>query len=133
MSQENVESARRVEDAFNRRDVDAIVGEAVVDFEWFPAMPGTAPGSSFTGRSGIETYLGDLDATWEEYRSHPLEFRDLGDRVLMLGRLEGRGRGSGAWVDAPQGTVFDFRAGRLCCVRTHLDHAEALRSVGLEQ
>ncbi len=133
MSQENVESAMRVEDAFNRRDVDVIVELAVADFEWFPAMPGTTPGGSFSGRPGIETYLADIGETWEQYRSVALEFRDLGERVLMLGRLEGRGRGSGAWVDAPQGTVFDFLAGKLCRVHTYLDHGEALRAVGLAE
>ena len=50
----------------------------------------------------------------------------------MLGRLEGRGWGSGAWVDAPQGTIFDFLAGKISRVRTYLDHGEALRAVGLE-
>lgn len=132
MSQAHVEVARRVEEAFNRRDVDAIVALAVVGFEWFPAMPGTHPGGSFTGREGIETYLADIDATWEDYRSVPGEFRDLDDRVLMLGRLEGRGRGSGAWVHSPQGTVVDFLGAKICRVRTYLDHGEALEAVGLE-
>ena len=69
MSQQNVEIAKRVEQAFNRRDVDAIVEAAVADFEWFPAMPDTVPGGSFVGREGIETYLANIADGWEEYRS----------------------------------------------------------------
>jgi ketosteroid isomerase-like protein len=131
MSQANVESARRLIDAFNRRDIDAILELAVVDLEWFPAMPGVAAGGSFNGRQGIETYLADLAETWQDYRSVDVEFRDLDDRVLILGRLEGRGRGSGAWVDAPQGTVVEFHDGVISRVRTYLDYGEALKAVGL--
>ena len=61
------------------------------------------------------------------------EFRDLGDRVLLLGRTEGRGRGSGVQVDSPIGVVFDFRDGKMSRVRAYLDHGEALRAAGLSE
>jgi ketosteroid isomerase-like protein len=133
VSRENVEIAERVIDAFNRRDTDAVAELITVDFEWFPAMPTLLAGTSFKGREGIEAYRTEIDNTWEEYRSVALEFRDLGDRVLMLGRLEGRGRGSGAAVDAPQGTVWDFVGGKISRASTYLDHAEALKAVGLKK
>jgi ketosteroid isomerase-like protein len=133
MSKQNVEIAKRMVDAFNRRDVDVIVELATVDFEWFPAMPGIAAGSCYRGREGIETYLADIEETWEEYRSVAEELRDLGERVLVLGRLEGRGRGSGALVDAPQGTILDFLGWEISRVRTYLDHGEALRVAGLAE
>jgi ketosteroid isomerase-like protein len=132
VSQENVETAERALDAFNRRDTDAVAGLITVDFEWFPAMPTLLGGGSFKGREGIEAYRMEIDDTWEEYRSVALEFRDLGDRVLMLGRLEGRGRGSGAAVDSPQGVVIDFVDGKMSRTRTYLNHAEALKAVRLE-
>ena len=38
MSRENVEVAKRVVDAYNRRDVDGLFAElATPDFEWWPA------------------------------------------------------------------------------------------------
>ena len=39
-------------------------------------------------------------------------FRDLGDRVLVLCRTEGRGRGSGVPVNAREAMVCDFRDGK---------------------
>lgn len=51
----------------------------------------------------------------------------------MLGRLEGRGKGSGAPADAPLGMVFDFRGGAISRIRGFLDHAEALEAVGLRE
>src|SRR5271166_4904780 len=126
MSQENVEIANRVIDAFNRRDAEGFFALAVPDFEWFPAMAGTAEGGGYEGREGIETYLVDIDDTWEEYRVIAEECRDLDERVLMLGRIEGRGRASGAWIDSPTGTIFEFRGGKISRLRTYLDHAQAL-------
>src|SRR5438094_6731331 len=91
MSQANVEIVKRAIDAFNRRDIEGLVALTTTDFKWFPAMPGIVAGDSFTGREGVEHYFAGLAETWVEYRSIVEEFRDLGDSVLMLGQLEGRG------------------------------------------
>ena len=133
MSAENVETVKRALDAFNRRDVEGLVALTTADLQWFPAMPGIVAGDSFHGREGVEQYFAGLAETWVEYRSIVEEFRDLGDSVLMLGQLEGRGRGSGAAVAAPQGTVCEFRGGRISVIRTYLDHADALKAVGLRE
>src|SRR6202051_1812638 len=103
MSHENVEIAKGVVDAFNRRDVEGFFALAASEFEWFPAMAGTVEGGGYRGREGIEKYLADIGEAWEEYRVLAEEFRDLGDRVVMLGRIEGRGRGSRAWIDGVRG------------------------------
>jgi hypothetical protein len=63
----------------------------------------------------------------------PRRFCDLDDRVLMLGRIEGRGRGSHAWIDSPTGTIFEFLNGKMSRVRTYLDQGEALRAAGLSE
>jgi ketosteroid isomerase-like protein len=81
----------------------------------------------------METYLAQISATWEELRILVDEARDLGDGVLVLGRTEGRGRASGVQVDSPIGIAYDLRRGRVSRVRAYLDHAEALKAVGLEE
>jgi ketosteroid isomerase-like protein len=131
MWHENVEVTKRVVDAFNRRDIDAIAELATPDFEWFPAVPGAVEGGGYRGRAGMESYLAELRGTWEELCLVVDEFRDLGDRVVILGRLRARGRGSGATVEATLGGVLDFRDGRVSRSRNYLDHGEALRAAGL--
>src|SRR6476620_8409062 len=111
MSQENVEIAKRWADAFNRRDLDALM-ETV---------------------EGMKAYFIDVENAWEEFRLIYDEYRDLGDRVLALGRIEGRGRGSGAVVETPQGAVAEFRDGKISSARSYLDHGEALRAAGLSE
>jgi ketosteroid isomerase-like protein len=118
MSRENLEVVKRGIDAFNRRDVDAFAKVTTVDFEMFPALARIVEGGSYRGR---------------EVRIFGDEFRDLGGRVLVLGRLGGRGKGSGVPVNARLGTVNDFRDGKMSRVRTYLDHGQALRAAGLEE
>ena len=103
MSHENVEVAKRFVDAFNRRDLNALMDTATPDVAFSPALAGTIDDNRFQGREGMRAYFADVDSAWEEFRLIVDEYRDLGDRVLTLGRLEGRGRGSGAAVDTPQG------------------------------
>ena len=133
MSQTNVEIAERGIDAFNRRDVEALAEVTALDSEWFPALPGAVEGDGSRGFQGIETYLGEIRETWEELQLLADEYRDLGDRVLMLGRQEGLGRGSGVPVDAPIAVMFDLRDGKISRTRSYLDHAEALRAAGLSE
>src|ERR1700733_1685482 len=113
MSQENVETARRAIEAFNRRDLDLMVELTTADFELFPGIIGAVEGASFRGREGLATYLDTLADAWETARILPTEVRDLDDRVLVLARLTGRGRGSGVELYAPQGLVYYFRAAKV--------------------
>ena len=134
MSRANVRIAKRVIDAFNRRDLDAILECVNRDVEWLPAMPVTLGGEALRGREGIESYIREVSDTWEEYRVVGQDLRDLGvDQVLVLSRIEGRGAGSGGLVDAAMGQIFDFRDGKIARVRTYLDHGEALRAAGLAE
>ena len=97
----------------------------------FTAIAGSLEGGGIRGRESVQRYYEMLDETWEEFRLVAEEFRDLGDRVLVLGRTEGRGRGSGVPVDAPYAAIFEFRDGKMCRSQGYLDHGEASRAAGL--
>ena len=132
MSRDKVELAKRVVDAYNRRDIDALFAAlATPDFEWWPALTRAYEGGCYQGREGVERFYADTRENWEELQTLPEEFRDLGDLVLVLGRLKGRGKGSGAPVDTPTVTILDFRGDRIWRSRVYLDHAEGLRAAGL--
>ncbi len=90
-------------------------------------------GEVFRGREGIATYFERMRDAWEEFRSLAGEYRDLGERVLFIGRLQGRGRGSGVPVDTALDIMFDFRGARISPQRSFLDHGEALRAAGLSE
>jgi len=132
MSQENVEIVRQLLEAFNARDLDRFARLTTEDFEWSPSMV-AIEGEVFLGREGIETYFGRMIDAWDEFRVADGEFRDLGDRVLWRGRLDGRGRISGAAVSAPLDILYGLRNGQVSSMRSFLDHTAALKAVGLEE
>jgi ketosteroid isomerase-like protein len=100
--------------------------------EWVASM-GAIEGEVFKGPEGAETYIDRLANAWEEFRTIPEVVRDLGDRVLMLGQVEGRGKGSGVPVNMPLAQVYDFRDGKVSRIRSYLEHGEALKAVGLAE
>ena len=129
MSRQNVEIAKRTVDAFNRRDVDALLELGTPD--WVLSSQLLDASADFRGREGIERFYAMLSESWEEFRSVVDDYRDLGDRVLCLGRNTARGKGSGVTVDAPTAAVLDFRDGKVSRIRLYLDQSEALRAAGL--
>ena len=62
-----------------------------------------------------------------------IDIRDLGDRVLVLGHVRGRGRVSGAEVDDRWAWIVELREGRAASLRGFLDHLEALEAAGLRE
>jgi ketosteroid isomerase-like protein len=134
MPRDKVEVVKRAVDAYNRRDVDDLFAELVTpDLELWPAVTRAYGGGCYQGREGLERFAAAIGEVWEELQNTAEEFRELGDRVLVLGRLTGRGKGSGAQVDAPLAAIFDFRDDRIWRVRGYVDRAEGLRAAGLSE
>jgi ketosteroid isomerase-like protein len=131
-AQENVEIAKRANDAENGRDLNAFAELATEDVEWFPSIAGGLDRGGYKGREGMERYYQEYDEMWDSFTSYIDEYRAVGDTVVALGRIEGKGRGSGVPVSTPVGTVIEFRDGKISRARVYRDHDEALRAAGLE-
>jgi ketosteroid isomerase-like protein len=131
MSQENVETARGLFDAFNRRDIAALVEPLDADVEWVPIMA-ALEGRVYRGHDGVKQWIDDLDEHWELFEVEAQEFRDLGDRVLALGCWRARGRVSGIGLDNEPGTwLLHFNSRQVVRLQTYTDRAEALEAAGL--
>jgi ketosteroid isomerase-like protein len=59
------------------------------------------------------------------------EARDLGDTVVVLGRIRTHGEASGIDLEGPVAYVFEFDGGLARKVRAYLDPQQALEAVGL--
>jgi uncharacterized protein len=125
-----VEIVERALRAFSSGDADAFAALTTPDIEWTTGL-GAIEGEIFHGHEGVRTYFGRLSTAWEEFRFNALEFRDRDDVVLVLGRLEGRGRGGGVPVDSPVGAVWELRDGKIWRLRAYLDHEKAAEVAGL--
>jgi len=101
------------------------------DVEWIPILA-RLEGTSFRGPEEVNRWLDELDRDWAEFVTHPQEFRDLGDVVLILGTWRARARHSGLVLDAQPGAwVAHVRNGKIVRQETFTDRAEALDAVGL--
>ena len=87
----------------------------------------------YRGHEGIRVFFRDLDELFDELHAEYPEIRDLGDRVVGIGRISMRGKGSGAETESPIGTVVDFKNGKAIRVRTYLDPKDALEAAGLSE
>jgi ketosteroid isomerase-like protein len=133
VSQENVEVVKRLTDAFHQRNIDAFAELTTPDVEWVPVFAAQVEGGAYRGRQGIEAFLREVSETWDEFRPVPDEYRDLGSRVLGLGRLRTQGRNSGAVIEAPWAGIFDFRQAKIFRIRTYLDISQALEAARLTE
>ena len=127
MSQATLEIARNAVAAYNRRDVAALVEMTTDDFQWV-TWTGTVKPTVYDGAEGLATYFHDADV-WEVLDLDVQEFRDLGDRVLVVGMFHMRGSGSGAEVRAPYYSAFFVSEGKLARVLTFRTEDEALAAV----
>ena len=133
MSQENVDAAKRFIDAYNRRDLDAMVQDLDSGIEWHSGILAALGGEAavFRGHEGVRDALRDLYEALGETQIECSEFRDLGDRVVTIGRFHARGKESGAEAESPWGGVADFQDGKAIRIRSYFNHEEVLEAAGL--
>jgi hypothetical protein len=131
MSQETVIVAMKAVAAFNRRDVPALVEMTTADFQW-ATWTGTVETTVYDGAEGLAGYFQDADI-WEVLNLDVEEFRDLGDKVLVVGMFHARGGGSGVEVRAPYYSAFFVTEGKLARVLSFRTEEEALEAVGLRE
>jgi ketosteroid isomerase-like protein len=65
----------------------------------------------YQGHPGLRQYVRDLGEAWRWYHVEIHSLRDLGNDVLMEGRLEATGRSSGLEVKEDMAWLHTFRAG----------------------
>ena len=119
----------------NRRDVEGLIQEFSSEIEWrevFHEMLG-GQATVYRGHDGVRALMSDLYESFEELYADYTDVRDLDERVLALGRLRGRGRGSGAEIDSPVAALVEFEDGKGIRMRSFLDHSEALVAAGLSE
>ncbi len=132
MSQENVEAMQAAIEAFNRRDGEGFDAYLAEDAEIVPVRA-ALEGTVYRGGDAATQYCTAVDASWEDLAWEVEEVREGESWVLALGRIQGRGRGSGAVIDARGAWLARFRDGLVTHFRTYPDRDEALKAVGLQE
>ncbi len=135
MSEENVESFKRGTEAYNRRDVDELLRTLDPEVEWHSALliPFGGEATVSRGYDDVRELLDEVFETLAEIHLDYSEIRDLGDRIVGIGRIRTRGKRSGAVTEMAFGTVTDMKNGRAIRIWTYLDPQEALEAAELSQ
>jgi ketosteroid isomerase-like protein len=125
--------------AYNRRDIDALLEELDPDVEFHPALAVLLGGERtvFRGHQGMRNSIREEDEALAEFQVEISEIRDLGTRVLAIGRARIRGKASRAPIESPFCLLTESRtkgrAKRATCIKTYLDPKEALEAAGLSE
>ena len=135
MSQEDVDTFKRGLDAYNRRDLDALMETLDPDVEWHPALAVLLGGERtvFHGHQGVRESIQEEDEALAMYQVEFSEIRDLGNRILGIGRARVRGKKSRVPIESPFCSLVDVRDGKAIRLRTYLDLNEALEAAGLRE
>jgi ketosteroid isomerase-like protein len=122
-------------DASNRGDYEAAFALLPPDFETIPGpeLVGFGFDPVYHGRAGRLCLQRQWVAELGEFQNEPEEVLDLGDRVLLLGRMKGIGASSGLAFDSEVAYLITFSAGRMIREQNFRSHAQALEAAGLSR
>ncbi len=127
---------RLMVEAYNRRDLDAVVIAYAPDMEYYPYREFVEAGLAepvYRGPSGYRAYIEATYDVWgTEVRLYPTELIDLGDRIVLLADMPMRAQASGVSLAQTYAGVSTLKNGRVIRNDDFLNHADALELVGLQ-
>ena len=102
MSQQNVNVVKKAYEAFGRGDIPAVVATFDPSIEWISPAGSYRIGGVHKGPDAIvNNFFMVLGELWETLDVSPRDFIEAGDRVIVLGKVSGKVRGTGKTADSP--------------------------------
>jgi ketosteroid isomerase-like protein len=136
MSQENVEVVRRMNDAWNRRDLETMLALADPEISYVNSPTAVEPGT----RHGHDGLTAVLRAQWEVLSGGRLEIEriyDRGEEIIVLGKLSRLMPGSEDRIEAQILLAYKFRDGKMIRAEAlgfgPAEVPEALEAAGLSE
>jgi ketosteroid isomerase-like protein len=132
MSAENVETVRRHNEAWNRRDLKTwlVWLHPDAEIDWSRSR-GPLKGV-YRGHAEHEVFWGEFWSTFEDVQVEMHGFTDVGSEVLVPNTAHLRGR-EGIEVIARSTFVFTVENGQITRLRMFQERAEALEAAGLRE
>jgi ketosteroid isomerase-like protein len=113
--------------AFAERDVERVLELSDPEIEFTPMTNDFAGRTEpYRGHEGIREYFRDVADVWDDLRLTPRDYREVGDSVLVLGRVTARS--SARIVDGSTGWVWRVRDGLVVYGRVYASAADAERA-----
>ncbi|HEV2707592.1 MAG TPA: nuclear transport factor 2 family protein [Pyrinomonadaceae bacterium] len=123
--QENVERVQAAYAAFQRGDIEGLLGFMTDDIDW--DVPGSREAIPYAGRqrghAGVTQFFSTLAQTEDISHFEPREFIAQGDKVVVLGNYKGRVKASNRTYDIDWLHIFTLRGDRIAAFREFVDTA----------
>jgi ketosteroid isomerase-like protein len=133
MSEHNVVLHRRIVEAFNARDAEAVIALYDPSIEFHSAFAAVG-GAVYHGHDGVRRWFRDLEDAWgAEVRVEPETYFDLGEHTLTFNVMHGRGRHSSVEVAMPVAHVIKWRDGLCVYWKAYLHREDALSDLGVKE
>jgi ketosteroid isomerase-like protein len=124
-----VEAFQRGADAISRLDAEELAELIHEDGVFEPLRAATE--GAYIGPDGMRRFVADTVETFDVFEPTLDEVEDLGDgRVLAIGTIRMRGRGSGFENAVTTAAVAEFRDGRLARYKDYGDPKLARQAAG---
>ena len=135
MSQENVEIVRRLWEAVERRDTEAVFAFYDQDITWRNHADATFDLQDITyrGHEGVRRFWREWLEPFATFEAHPEAFIDVGDNIVVGWRATARGKASGADVEMPRWNVYKVRDGLVVGIDVFRTKPQALDAAGLSE
>ena len=131
MSQENVECAHRAYEAFNRRDLDALL--ALMDPEVRFTTRFVERSDPYDSHDGVRAWWEDLLRVFPDFTVEVVQVRDAGDLTVNAVRVRDHGLGSETPFAESIWQVGEWRAGKAISWHSYGSEAEALEAARLRE
>jgi ketosteroid isomerase-like protein len=132
MSQENVDVVRRLNAAWNRRDLTAWLASLHPDAEYDWSRSRGPLKGVYRGHGELEVFWHAFHSTFEDVKVEYHSFTEVGSEVVVPNTAHIRGR-QGIEVVARSTFVFTVENRRITRLRLFQERAEALQVVGLRE
>jgi ketosteroid isomerase-like protein len=110
---QNAAVVRRLFEAFAARDAEALLELVAPEIEFFgPTAMVLNEGRCYRGHEGMKRYMRDAQMLWEELRLEPRKLREVGNHVVVLGRVRALAR-DGLELDTAAAWVWRVEHGRV--------------------
>lgn len=129
MCEDHVELGRRILEAIGRRDVEFLGSASTPGVEWHSIFA-IGEAGAYVGPAGTQRYMRDLDDAWEVGVAEVDDGLSVGNVGFLVGRIRGRGKGSGAETTVSVGWVMRFTGGKLASFQAFQDPAAVLATLG---
>jgi ketosteroid isomerase-like protein len=129
MSQENVAAMRRILNAVNSKDYEAVLA----DLDDAVEIDDTDIPES-TGEDSFLAWITRWDEAWDSWHAEDIDIRAAGDsRVIALFTMIVKGRGSRVELRRTDALVASFRGGKAVKLGYYNDQAQAVKAAGLAE